>query len=174
MAISVLDPLKDKQGGIRKSANWYRKTVADLGDRITARKLMSSGKLNGIPSRGRLNMFFYDPKYKQVLPYYDRFPLVLPIETISGGFMGLNFHYLRPLQRVSLLDRLQRFASGGMSKSTRIDATYDGVKNIGIARTTIKKYLFGQVRSSFLRVDFDEAALAVMLPVQQFKKGSPY
>ena len=82
MAISVLDPLKDKQGGIRKSANWYRKTVADLGDRITARKLMSSGKLNGIPSRGRLNMFFYDPKYKQVLPYYDRFPLVLRINII--------------------------------------------------------------------------------------------
>jgi len=25
-----------------------------------------------------------------------------------------------------------------------------------------------------LRVDFDEAALAVMLPVQQFKKGKPY
>ena len=25
-----------------------------------------------------------------------------------------------------------------------------------------------------LRVDFDEAALAVMLPVQQFRKGSPY
>src|SRR6056300_1059273 len=165
MSISILDPLKDKQGGIRKSANWYRKTVADLGDRITARKLMNSGKLNGIPSRGRLNMFFYDPKYKQVLPYYDTFP---------GGFMGMNFHYLRPLQRVSLLNNLQRFASGGMSKSTRIDATYDGVKNIGIAKTTIKKYLFGHVRSSFLRVDFDEAALAVMLPVQQFKKGSPY
>ena len=174
MAISILDPLKDAQGGIRKSANWYRNNVQSLGDRITARKLMASGKLNGIPSRGRLNMFFYDPKYKQVLPYYDRFPLVLPIETTPGGFMGLNFHYLRPLQRVSLLDRLQRFASGGMSKSTRIDATYDGVKNIGIAKTTIKKYLFGHVRSSFLRVDFDEAALAVMLPVQQFKKGSPY
>jgi len=34
--------------------------------------------------------------------------------------------------------------------------------------------LYSHVRSSFLRVDFDEAALAVMLPVQQFKKGSPY
>jgi hypothetical protein len=119
-------------------------------------------------------MFFYDPKYKQVLPYYDRFPLVLPLQTIPGGFMGMNFHYLRPLQRVSLLDRLQRFATGGMSKSTRIDATYDGVKNIGIAKTTIKKYLYNHVMSNFLRVDFDEAALAVMLPVQQFKKGSPY
>ena len=174
MAISILDPLKDAQGGIRKSASWYRKTVADLGDRITARKLMNSGKLNGIPSRGRLNMFFYDPKYKQVLPYYDRFPLVLPLQTIPGGFMGLNFHYLRPGARFTLLQTLQRFATGGMSKSTRIDATYNGIKNISLAKPTIKKYLYNHVMSNFLRVDFDEAALAVYLPVQQFKKGSPY
>ena len=174
MAISILDPLKDKQGGIRKSVDWYRKNVADLSNRITAAALMRSGKLNGIPSKGRLNFFFYDPKYKQVLPLYDRFPLVLPLETIPGGFMGLNFHYIRPVQRVSLLNNLQRFATGGMKPNTRIDATYDGIKNVSIARNTIKKYLYGHVRSSFLRVDFDEAALAVMLPVQQFRKGQPY
>ena len=174
MAISILDPLKDKQGGIRKSVEWYRKNVASIADRVTASKLMRSGKLNGIPSRGRLNFFFYDPKYKQVLPLYDRFPLVLPLETIPGGFMGLNFHYIRPVQRVSLLNNLQRFASGGMKPSTRIDATYDGIKGVRVTKNMIKKYLYGHVRSSFLRVDFDEAALAVMLPVQQFKKGQPY
>ena len=174
MAISILDPLKDKQGGIRKSVEWYRKNVADLNNRVTAAALMRSGKLNGIPSRGRLNFFFYDPKYKKVLPLYDRFPLVLPIETTPGGFMGLNFHYIRPVQRISLLNNLQRYASGGMKPSTRIDATYDGIKNVRIAKNTIKKYLYGHVRSSFLRVAFDEAALAVMLPVQQFRKGQPY
>ena len=174
MAISIIEPLKDKQGGIRKSVDWYRKNVADLSNRITAAALMRSGKLNGIPSKGRLNFFFYDPKYKQVLPLYDRFPLVLPLETIPGGFMGLNFHYIRPVQRISLLNNLQRYASGGMKSTTRIDATYDGIKNVRIARNTIKKYLYSHVRSSFLRVDFDEAALAVMLPVQQFRKGQPY
>ena len=174
MAISILEPLKDKQGGIRKSVDWYRRNIADLGNRATAAALMRSGKLNGIPSKGRLNFFFYDPKYKQVLPLYDRFPLVLPLETIPGGFMGLNFHYIRPVQRVSLLNNLQRFATGGMKPSTRIDATYDGIKGVSITKNMIKKYLYGHVRSSFLRVDFDEAALAVMLPVQQFRKGQPY
>ena len=174
MAISILDPLKDKQGGIRKSVDWYRKNVAELSNRVTAAALMRSGKLNGIPSKGRLNFFFYDPKYKQVLPLYDRFPLVLPLETIPGGFMGLNFHYIRPVQRVSLLNNLQRFATGGMKPSTRIDATYDGIKGVRITKNMIKKYLYGHVRSSFLRVDLDEAALAVMLPVQQFRKGQPY
>ena len=174
MAISILDPLKDRQGGIRKSVDWYRRNVAELSNRVTAAALMRSGKLNGIPSKGRLNFFFYDPKYKQVLPIYDRFQLVLPLETIQVGFMGLNFHYIRPVQRVSLLNNLQRFATGGMKPSTRIDATYDGIKGVRITKNMIKKYLYGHVRSSFLRVDFDEAALAVMLPVQQFRKGQPY
>jgi len=47
------------------------KTLRHLSDSITAAKLMRSGKLNGIPSKGRLNFFFYDPKYKRVLPLYD-------------------------------------------------------------------------------------------------------
>jgi len=34
--------------------------------------------------------------------------------------------------------------------------------------------LYNHVRSSFFFFFFDEAALAVMLPVQQFKKGTPY
>ena len=168
---SILDPLVDKQGGIRKSANWYRNNVSSMADNITARKLMNSGKLNNRPSIGRLNMFFYDPKGKKTLPYYDTFPLVLPLETIKGGFMGMNFHYLPALLRFRLLQRMQKFADGGMNENTKIDAGYDDVKSINLVRPTIKKYLYGHVRSRFLRIDFDEAALAVYLPVQQFKKA---
>jgi hypothetical protein len=40
-----------------------------------------------------------------------------------------------------------------------------------LVKPTIKKYLYSHVRSQFLRIDFDEAALAVYLPVQQFKKA---
>jgi hypothetical protein len=168
---NILDPLVDKQGGIRKSANWYRSNVASIADRVTARKLMNQGKLIGRPSAGRLNMFFYDPKLKKTLPYYDTFPLVLPLEPIKGGFMGMNFHYLPPLLRFRLLQRMQRFADGGLNEKTKIDATYDDVKGIGLVKPTIKKYLYGHVRSQFLRIDFDEAALAVYLPVQQFRKA---
>jgi len=168
---TILDPLVDKQGGIRKSAAWYRSNVASIADRVTARKLMNQGKLIGRPSAGRLNMFFYDPKLKKTLPYYDTFPLVLPLEPIKGGFMGMNFHYLPPLLRFRLLQRMQRFADGGLNEKTKIDASYDDVKGINLVKPTIKKYLYSHVRSQFLRIDFDEAALAVYLPVQQFKKA---
>ena len=84
---SILDPLVDKAGGVRKGTAWYRNAVASIADRVSARRLMSQGKLNARPSVGRLNMFFYDPKYKKTLPYYDTFTLVLPLERIPGGFV---------------------------------------------------------------------------------------
>tara|TARA_B100000214_G_C23641622_1_gene478719 strand:+ start:69 stop:599 length:531 start_codon:yes stop_codon:yes gene_type:complete len=176
MANSILDPLVDKAGGIRKTAAWYRNAVASIADRATAGRLMRSGKLNGRPSIGRLNMYFYDPKYKKTLPYYDRFPLVLPLERIPGGFSGINFHYLRPVARFSLLERLQRFSTRGreISRQNRFDVSYDRVKGIPLAKRAIKKYLWSHVRSSFLRIEYDEAALAVYLPVARFVKGSPY
>ena len=171
MAVSILDPLVDKAGGIRKTAAWYRNAVSSIADRTSARRLMNQGKLIGRPSTGRLNMFFYDPKTKARLPYYDVFPLVLPLEPIKGGFMGLNFHYLPYILRFRLLERLQRFADGGMKSTTKFNANYDDVKGINLVKPTIKKYLYSQTRSQFLRIDFDEAALAAYLPVQQFRKA---
>ena len=144
MAISILDPLVDKAGGIRKTAAWYRNAVSSIADRTSARRLMRSGKLIGRPSVGRLNMFFYDPKYKKTLPYYDTFPLVLPLERIPGGFAGINFHYLRPGARFTLLQRLQRFSARGREVDSRnsFDVSYNRVKNISLVKNTIKKYLF--------------------------------
>ena len=84
--VSILDPITQKQGDNFKSVSWYRSKIASLTDNITAGKLMRSGKLNQRPSGGRLNMFLYDPKTKNRLPYYDVFPLVLPLEPIRGGF----------------------------------------------------------------------------------------
>ena len=174
--VSILDPLVDKAGGIRKTSAWYRNAVSSIADRVSATRFMNQGKLIGRPSIGRLNMFVYDPKYKKTLPYYDTFPLVLPLERIPGGFAGINFHYLRPGARFTLLERLQRYATRGreITSTNSFDVSYNRVKNISLVKGTIKKYLFAHVRSNFLRVDFDEAALAVYLPVAQFKKGSPY
>ena len=33
-------------------------------------------------------MFVYSPKHRNTLPYYDTFPLVLPIGGAAGGFLG--------------------------------------------------------------------------------------
>ena len=37
---------------------------------------------------GKMYFYFYDPKTKDTMPYYDRFPLVIPIEMyrVEGGW----------------------------------------------------------------------------------------
>ena len=173
MAISILDPLVDKAGGIRKTSAWYRNAVSSIADRSSARRLMNQGKLIGRPSIGRLNMFFYDPKYKKTLPYYDTFPLVLPIDVIPGGFVGINFHYLPIPLRMRLLDRIVDFSSNTQfDENTVLNVTYQKVKSIRLVRPTIHKYLAGYTRSQFRRIDADELTVATLLPVQRFKKAS--
>ena len=81
-----------------------------IADRVS-QKTYESRQSQSRPSAGRMNLFVYDPKYKKTLPFYDTFPLVLPLETIKGGFMGLNFHYLPYPLRFRLLERMQKFAT---------------------------------------------------------------
>jgi len=171
--VNIFNPLVDLQDKQLQSASWYKNAASLIAGKATAGKLMRDGKLNGRPSAGRMSMFIYDPKTKQKLPFYDTFPLVLPIDLIKGGFIGLNFHYLPYGLRYKLLEELQRFATNPkFDQSTRLQVTYDAVKNIGLIKPAIKKYLFRYVRSNFLRVDVDEMAIAIYLPVARFRKAS--
>ena len=155
MAKTVFDKILDTTTG-PKSYDWYRKEVAKLTT-PGARSLINQGKATIRPKYGVMNLFGYDPKLKASLPYYDRFPLIFPLEPAKGGFYGINFHYLRPGARVAFLRRLSQYAS---------DKNFD--------KKTIKHYLFSQVRTSFLNVTADEMAIAIFLPVARFIKGSPY
>ena len=167
---SILDTLVDKQGDTTKSATWYKNAISSIGQKITAQKLLAQGKLSARPNIGLLNLFFYEPKYKETLPYYDTFPLVLPLDSIKGGFSGLNFHYLSPALRLRLLENMQRWATSPKLDTARFDVSWSRVKSISLVKPTIKKYLYKHVRSSFLKIDLNQAAIACYLPVQQFQK----
>jgi len=98
--------------------------------------------------------------------------LILPLEPAKGGFIGLNFHYLPPLARVAFLRSLAGSASDNkFDKGTRYSINW---KNNSYMRKTAKRYLFDNVRTSFLNIPADEMAIAIFLPVARFKKGSPY
>lgn len=170
---TIFNKINDKSGGVFKSASWYRNAVSSLGDTMTARKLYNEGRINQRPSLGRLNLFFYDPKTKDTLPYYDTFPLVLPLEGFRGGFVGMNFHYLSPMIRFRVLNQLQGFATNSkFNSTTKLDVSYSRVGGIPRVKSTIKKYLYSHVRSGFMRIDSQDAPTACYLPVQQFKKKS--
>ena len=149
---------------------WYRNRIKEFGA-PSQRELLRDGRLAGRYHIGRLNMFVYDPKYKNKLPYYDTFPLVLPIERYDNGFLGLNFHYLPYALRARLLDRLEKFTRGSKDDA-RILADYNGLKNVGLVKPTLKRYLTQKVRSRFRRIDSEDFLTALMLPVQRFRKSN--
>ena len=91
MAVSkFIQAVKDEARGRPRSTQWYREKIKEFGD-PRPQQLLRDGKRDNRPFYGKLNMFFYDPKFKKKLPYYDTFPLVLPLETYSDGFLGINF-----------------------------------------------------------------------------------
>ena len=165
---SVIDAAK----GRPKSTQWYRDKIKEFG-KPGAMDLIRDGKRNNKPFFGRLNMFFYDPKLKVKLPYYDSFPLVLPLEPYSDGFLGINLHYLPMTLRLKLLDRLVDFSNNTkFDESTRLTVDYSKLKKLSIIKPTLKRYLAGRVKTQFRRIDADEFTVAALLPVQRFKKAS--
>jgi hypothetical protein len=133
---------------------------------------------NNMPMIGHMYFYVYDPKWKNQLPYYDTFPLVIPIDYAPGGFIGCNFHYLPPMYRAVLLDSLLSF-QGTMIDTARgtkeyVRVSYDLLKGLGKTeyKPTIKRYLFSHVKTKYAMVDFSEWKNAVFLPGEQFQKAS--
>ena len=158
--------------GRPKSTEWFKDKIAEFGT-PKAMNLIRDGKQASRPFFGNLNMFFYDPKFKKTLPYYDRFPLVLPIERYSDGFLGINLHYLPIPLRIRLLDELMDYSTDtNFDSKTKINANYSKLKNVKLLKPTLKRYLAGKVKSRFRRVDADEFTVATLLPVQRFSKSS--
>ena len=158
--------------GRPRSTDWYKDKIREFG-KPGALDLIRDGKRKKSPFYGRLNMFFYDPKFKKTLPYYDTFPLVLPVEPYSDGFLGINLHYLPMKLRLQLLDRLVDYSNNTkFDESTILDVDYSRLKNINLIKPTLKRYLAGRVKTDFRRIDADEFMVAALLPVQRFKKGS--
>ena len=89
---------------------------------------------------GKMYFYFYDPKTKDSLPYYDRFPLVLPIERYQDGFLGLNLHYIHPKQRIILLDKLSNTLSNrNYDENTRMRITYEYLNNFYLYIYNLKR-----------------------------------
>jgi len=173
MAVSkYIQSVKDASKGRPKSTQWYKDKIKEFGKPGTL-DLIRDGKRNNKPFYGKLNMFVYDPKHKKKLPYYDTFPLVLPLETYPDGFLGINMHYLPIPLRIKLLDRLVDFSNNTkFDESTRLIVDYSKLKNIRLIKPTLHRYLRGQMKSQFRRIDADEFTIATLLPVQRFKKES--
>ena len=153
------------------SRAWLRAKVKDL--KPTSSALMNDrDRLKNKSMIGRMYFYFYDPKTKDSMPYYDQFPLVIPIEKYNDGFLGLNLHYIHPKHRMVLLDKLSdTLSNDDYDEKTKLKINYRylaAASRIFEANPCIKRYLFTQIQSRFLEITADEWDIAAMLPVESF------
>ena len=160
-----------------KSRKWFQRKIKELG-KVQPRKVLKDTALHKTnkPLIGDMIMYFYDPKLKAELPYYDRFPLTIMVQPAKGGFHGLNLHYLNPTIRALFLDELMKLGPSKISETTRITKLkyrlLNGVKKYKEFKPCFKHYLMDHVDSQISRVGMPEWEIAVFLPTQQFKKKS--
>ena len=158
-----------------KARAWLRSKVDSLNTSPAA--LMKDRiRLKNKTIIGKMYFYYYDPKTKDSMPYYDRFPLVIPIEQYSDGFLGLNLHYIHPRQRIILLDKLSKTATNkNFDDKTKLRISYEYLKSASSAfeaMPCIKRYLFSQINSRFIEITADEWDIAALLPMETFVNAS--
>ena len=139
-------------------------------------KIISEGTKEKEIKLGHMYFMNYDPKWKHKLQYYDRFPLVIPIETWQRGFIGMNFHYLPYALREALMKKLiARINLNEDDSRTYIDISYNDVKpfvKYKEVKPTIHKYDITYSSGTFIHVTANEWNTAIHLPVEDFRKAS--
>ena len=150
---------------------WLRAKVNELKP-TPATLMRDRQRLRDKSFIGKMYFYFYDPKTKDSMPYYDRFPLVIPIERYSDGFLGLNLHYISPKQRIILLDKLSVFLNNdNYDETTKFRLKYHTLKNasrIFEGTPCIKKYLYKNIDSRFLEIPAEEWDIAALIPYEYF------
>ena len=160
-----------------QSRDWFRKKAQRL-TRINRESLMSNKELtqSGKHIIGSMQMFFYDPKHKDTLPYYDKFPLAIIVGPAEDGFYGMNLHYLPPTLRAQFLDSLLDITSNTKyDETTKFKASYASMnraQKFKYFKPCFKHYLASHVKSRFAKVEPTEWEIATFLPTAQFEKAS--
>ena len=156
---------------------WFRDKAKSLG-KVSDRKILTddTDRLRNRTTIGKMYFFVYDAKHKATLPYYDKFPLIFPVDRVQGGFTGLNFHYL-PLQlRAQLMDALYDITNNNRyDESTKLKLSYSvlkGAEKFKLFQPTFKRYLNSQVRSRFVLIEPSEWDIALFLNSEQFVGAS--
>tara|TARA_R110000772_G_scaffold107704_1_gene210277 strand:+ start:1609 stop:2220 length:612 start_codon:yes stop_codon:yes gene_type:complete len=165
-------------GDTKGAQKWFKTQVGKIKDINTAYLMRSKGAKDNSVKRifepGDMFLFAYDPKTKEQMPYYDRYPLVVVLDVTKTGFLGLNMHYLPPLQRSILMSMLyQTLNNTEFDETTRIMARYKQLKAMSghpYYKPCVKRYLNNKLTSSLINIHPAEWDMVVMLPLERFFK----
>jgi hypothetical protein len=177
--IRVLEDIRAAAGDQQRGVMWYQNQVKALvGTAYEATRFQRdySENLTGRMLPGRMYLINYlNPITKAKLPYYDMYPLILPFNIEGNTLTAINLHYLHPVSRVILLEKLSRFKTGDTDISTRIRADWNILSNFARfreVRPAVKKYRKSQIKGRYLFVPPDDWTTAAILPMEGFRGAS--
>jgi hypothetical protein len=156
---------------------WFRDKAKSLG-KVTETRILrdDTDRLKNRVTVGKMYFFMYDAKHKDTLPYYDKFPLIFPVDKTPNGFYGINTHYLPLPLRAQLMDALYDITNNNRyDESTKLKMSYSvlkGAEKFKLFKPTFKRYLTSQVRSRFVQIEPAEWDIALFLQAEQFVGAS--
>lgn len=158
---------------------WFSEKLRDLFSYNRQRLLTDHNfKQRNTPLIGRMYMFVYDPKLKEVLPFYDKFPLIIMMGPAPGGFYGLNLHYLHPIHRAIFLDLIMgNLNNTVMNETTKTLFTYELLKRTQRMRyfkPTFKHYLTDHIKSRISLVMPEDWEIVAFLETANWQKANRY
>ncbi len=172
---NVVDRIKS--GTKEQKARLERTSIEWLNERI------SQLKNGGVPkdsyprtySELHGNMFFYryDAKWKDKLPKWDKYPLVIILEIYDDGFLGLNTHYLTGQEKTALVKALLQLRNYNASQDRMIiEAKYNtlinNIKRYPNFKECLKRYLTSHIQTRILMMRPHEWGYALYLPLEEF------
>jgi hypothetical protein len=156
----------------QNAQNWLQEQAANV--RNPRQLIDGNTRLVSRIAIGRMYLFYYDPKTKDQLPYYDKFPLIFPFQRVDGGFYGLNLHYLPHILRARLMDSLLDLANNKVyDDTTKLKISYQILSSSSKFKyfePCVKHYLNSHVRSRFLWIPAEQWNTALFLPLERFQK----
>ena len=118
-------------------------------------------------------MYFY--KYEAFdTEYYNKFPLIFLLRKRGDSFEGMDFHYLFPLQRILLYNRMKPFFSTPeITEDTVLQAVIfrkimHTIKRFKAASIIFKKYKRKNVRSKIIEINPNDWLSTIKRPVEKF------
>jgi hypothetical protein len=164
----------------KDARTWFRNQAMTVKS-VNRNKMMQDPDADNLETEideesiGSMYSFFYDPKHKKTLPYYDMFPLVFVVGPKPGGFLGINLHYLPPVLRAKLMDQLYTITNNKKyNDTTKLVVSYELLSKAARFRyfaPCVKHYLTQHVQSKFLKIQPQFWDTALMLPTEKFAKA---
>lgn len=151
---------------------WINKKAMDLTAGHVQKTLLNSER-GSKAIVGNLYFFKYDPKLKQTLTKYDKYPMAFPVKMYKDGFLGVNLHYLPIGERKQFVKRVNEYKETSDEDRTKINAELiamlEHTKRIyKMMPKAVHRYLLPHARSKFIRILPEEYEKAVQLRIDEW------